>query len=214
MGDGQLRHRDQALPSSDADRFSTSQRLSALLVGSIGTLVLGLQPVLLGALLSEGRASFDQVALIATIEMLAIGVGSALLALVMGARHMRIKAVALICLTALTYAATAFTASATGLIVVRGVSGLFEGGLIAVAVELIARTRQPGRNGGWFVVMQTLVQSVLAALLALIVVPKAGSFGGFLTLAGVSLLGLAATPLLADDYGPLNADKTGLAPRC
>lgn len=58
-------------------RFSTRQRPSALAVGTTGTLIFGLQPVPPGALLSENRVTFDGLALIATVEMLAIGIGSA-----------------------------------------------------------------------------------------------------------------------------------------
>ena len=45
-----------------------------------GLLVLGLQPILLGALLSDFRVTFDELALLATLEILAIGLGSVIAA--------------------------------------------------------------------------------------------------------------------------------------
>lgn len=193
--------------------LSGRQLRSALAIGSTGTLILGLQPVLLGALLSENRVTFDGLALMATVEMLAIGIGSALLALLFSARHMRFKAVVLLLGTAIGNYLTAGADGATSLTIIRGVTGLFEGGLIAIAVELIARSATPGRHGGWFVIMQTLAQCILAAILALIVVPKFGSAGGFHLLAAASLLPLLAVPMLLDDYGslPKSTETTGAA---
>jgi DHA1 family inner membrane transport protein len=193
--------------------LSGQQLPSALVIGSTGTLILGLQPVLLGALLSENRVTFDGLALMATVEMLAIGIGSALLALLFSARHMRLKAIVLLLGTALGNYLTAGADGATSLTIIRGVTGLLEGGLIAIAVELIARSATPGRHGGWFVILQTLAQCILAAILALIVVPKFGSAGGFHLLAAASLLPLLAVPMLLDDYGslPKPAESAGKA---
>jgi MFS family permease len=186
-----------------SSRFSTRQLPAALAVGSTGTLILGLQPVLLGALLSENRVTFDGLALIATVEMLAIGIGSALFALLFSARNMRIKATLLLVATAIGHFLTSDAEGTVALTAVRGVTGLFEGGLIAIAVELIARSATPGRHGGWFVIMQTLAQCILAAILALAIVPKYGSNGGFSLLAVASLTPLIIVPMLRDDYGSL-----------
>lgn len=183
--------------------FSAYQLPSALAIGSTGTFILGLQPVLLGALLSENRVSYDGLALMATVEMLAIGVGSALLAFLFSARHMRVKAVVLLLGTSIGHYLTAGAEGATTLTIIRGITGLLEGGLIAIAVELIARSATPGRHGGWFVIGQTLAQSILAAILALLVVPKLGSAGGFQLLALASLVPLLAVPMLRNDYGHL-----------
>ena len=57
------------------------QLASALWIGSVGLLILGLQPVLLGALYTEGHVSGDELALVATAEMIAIAIGSAIVAM-------------------------------------------------------------------------------------------------------------------------------------
>lgn len=176
---------------------------AALWVGSVGLLVLGLQPILLGALLNEGRVNFDQLALAATVEILAIGIGSILAAFVLGSGAIRIKAVVFLVLTALFNFATAATTGAMAVIITRGFAGLAEGGLVAFAVELIARSRHPGRIGGYFVSLQTLGQAFIAVFMALWIVPRWGSAGGFGALAIVSLISLAAAFLLPANYGSL-----------
>ena len=187
---------------------------AALWVGSIGLLVLGLQPILLGALLDDKRVSFDQLALAATAEILAIGVGSILAAFLVSGTAIKAKSAAFLALTALFDHLTAAAASPLEIIVYRGLAGLAEGALVAFAVELIARSRYPGRYGGFFVSLQTIAQSILAIILALFVVGRYGSAGGFETLMVVSLLSLVAAFLLPENYGalpkPENAAQSGL----
>ncbi|MCD2172798.1 MFS transporter [Rhizobium sp. C4] len=182
---------------------SRTNMWSALWVGSVGLLVLGLQPILLGVLLTEGRVNFDQLALAATVEILAIGIGSVLSAFLLGSGAVRIKAAVFLVLTAIFNHATVAIDGATAVIVSRGLAGLAEGGLVAFAVELIARARHPGRIGGYFVSLQTLGQAGLAALMALWFVSRWGSVGGFDALAIVSLASLAVVFLLPESYGPL-----------
>jgi hypothetical protein len=184
-------------------RFDTISLFASLTVGSIGTLILGLQPILLGALLAEKRVTFDGLALIATAETLAIGLGSALFALLLPARHMRIKAVVLLIAVAIGQSLTSEAQGLSSLAVIRTVTGLLEGALIAIAIECIARSDRPGRDGGWFLSLQTIAQSALAAVLALAIIPQWGSAGGFSLLAVVSIAAVATIPRLNDDYGPL-----------
>lgn len=183
------------------------QLASALWIGSVGLLILGLQPVLLGALYTEGHVSGDELALVATAEMIAIAIGSAVVAMLLSAHNMRWKSAALLILLALANLWTAYAVSAGLLISVRAVAGLAEGGLVAVATELIARSRRAERIGGYFVTMQTLAQCALALLLALYVIPAAGSVGGFIVLAVVCVASLAVAFIVPDDYAELPKDE-------
>lgn len=178
---------------------------ASLWVGSVGLLILGLQPILLGALLGEGRVTFDQLALAATVEILAIGIGSVISAFLLGRGAVRIKAAVLLVLAAGLNHATAATVDPAAIIVTRGLSGLVEGGLVAFAVELIARSRHPGRLGGYFVTMQTLGQAFAAAILTLWFVAHWGADGGFEALAIIALASLAAVVLLPQSFGRLPA---------
>ncbi|WP_292373506.1 MFS transporter [Mesorhizobium sp.] len=183
------------------------QLASALWIGSVGLLILGLQPVLLGALYTEGHVTGDELALVATAEMIAIAIGSAIVAMLLPARNMRWKSAVLLVLLALANFWTAYAASPNALIGARTLAGLAEGGLVAVATELIARSRRAERVGGYFVTLQTLAQCALALLLALYAVPAAGSAGGFIALGVVCLLSLVAAWTVPDDYADLPKEE-------
>ncbi|MGX8008077.1 MFS transporter [Mesorhizobium sp. ORM8.1] len=183
------------------------QLASALWIGSVGLLILGLQPVLLGALYTEGHVTGDELALVATAEMIAIAIGSAIVAMLLPARNMRWKSTLLLILLAFANLWTAYAVTANSLIGARALAGLAEGGLVAVATELIARSRRAERIGGYFVTLQTLAQCALALILALYAVPKAGAAGGFMVLAIVCLLSLVVAWTVADDYADLPKDE-------
>ncbi|AEH89523.1 MULTISPECIES: MFS transporter [Mesorhizobium] len=183
------------------------QLASALWIGSVGLLILGLQPVLLGALYTEGHVSGDELALVATAEMIAIAIGSAIVAMLLSARNMRWKSAVLLLLLALANIWTAYAAGAGTLMAARALAGLAEGGLVAVATELIARSRRAERIGGYFVTMQTLAQCALALLLALYVIPAAGSAGGFFSLAVVCVLSLVIAFIVPADYADLPKEE-------
>lgn len=195
-----------AVPSPD---FSPPASLAALGIGSVGTLILGLQPMLLGALLSERRVDFDGLAMIATLEIIAIGLGSAVFALLFKADRMRGKSVILLIAAAIGQFVTADAEGLGALLLVRGATGLIEGGLVAVAVELIARTPSPSKTGGHYVLIQTLAQSALAAILALFILPHGGSGSGFRLLSVVSLLAIGLVPLAPPAYGALAPSEDG-----
>ncbi|RWL94569.1 MFS transporter [Mesorhizobium sp.] len=200
-----------AVQSEDSDWLAGNptglQLASALWIGSVGLLVLGLQPVLLGALYSEGHVTGDELALVATAEMIAIAIGSAIVAMFLPARSMRWKSAVLLVLLALANFWTAYAASPNALIGARTLAGLAEGGLVAVATELIARSRRAERIGGYFVTLQTLAQCALALLLALYAVPAAGSAGGFIALGVVCLLSLVVAWTVPDDYADLPKEE-------
>ena len=182
---------------------------SALWLGSSGLLILGLQPILLGALLTEGRVNFDQLALAATAEMLAIGIGSVLAAFVLGSGAIRLKAALFLAAVTVFDHLTATAQSPNAIILFRGLAGLAQGCLVAFAVELIARSRHPGRLGGYFVSLQTFAQSVIAALLAIWIVARWGSFGGFEALALISLASAVVIFTLPDAYESLPKPSGG-----
>ncbi|UCI06161.1 MFS transporter [Mesorhizobium sp. B1-1-8] len=183
------------------------QLASALWIGSVGLLILGLQPVLLGALYTEGHVTGDELALVATAEMVAIALGSAIVAMLLPARNMRWKSTLLLVLLGLANVWSAYAVTANSLIGARALAGLAEGGLVAVATELIARSRRAERIGGYFVTLQTLAQCALALLLALYVVPAAGSAGGFIALGVVCLLSLVVAWTVPDDYADLPKEE-------
>lgn len=182
---------------------SRTESAAALWIGSAGLLVLGLQPILLGALFTDGRTTLDELALIATIEIIAIAIGSAIAALFLSTGHLRPKSAILLLLLAVLNFAMIYAGSATAILGIRAAAGLVEGGMVAISAELIARARNAERFGGFFVTLQTLAQSALAAICALWAVPAWGSNGGFAVLGLVCLASLPVAAYVPAAYAPL-----------
>lgn len=190
-------------PAWLAGSFSSRETAASLWVGSVGLLVLGLQPLLLGAMVSEGKVDFDGLALIATVEIVAIAIGSTLGNLFGIRAGTRPKVAALFLMLAALHAATAMVSSLGAYLALRGLAGLVEGALVVFAIELVARSIHAQRLGGYFVIVQTLLQAVLALILALWVLPNWGSAGGFVAMAVVSVLSLGVASMVSGGYEPL-----------
>lgn len=169
---------------------------AALLLGSLALLILGLQPLLLGELFTSGRASLDGLGLVAMGEIVALGLG-VIAGEALGPR-LGLPAV-LWPATLLAVAADLASAQASGdllLLGLRALAGLGEGLLLWAAVALIVRQPAAERLSGLFMALQTFCQGLLAAVLALWILPRLGSPGGFWLLAGVTALALPLTAAL------------------
>ncbi len=84
-------------PSLDADSRSLPDVTwmsvaGAILVGTAALMILGVQPILLGALTEEHRISIEELGRLATAENLAMAAISAVGAAVMGGTRLRAKA--------------------------------------------------------------------------------------------------------------------------
>ena len=101
------------------------------------------------------------------------------------------------------------TPSAAGisLVAIRGAAGLAEGVLIWLTIGLIVRSAIPARLSGAYLAVQTLAQLAIASVLGFYVIPAAGSYGGFATLAIASAIGLAALPWMPRRYDPLDREE-------
>jgi DHA1 family inner membrane transport protein len=192
---------------SDAPAFRPSEIAAVLAVGVIGVLIAGLQPQLLGAMAAEGRLSAARLGVVATVELLTMGLGAGGAgALVRVDRLRPAGAVAAIVLVA----ADAVTPLAAGAIIaVRALAGLAEGALIWLAIGFIARTANPGRWAAIYLMAQTFAQLLLAAALAGGVLPFWGSAGGFVLLALTGLIALTLLPWSPRAYAPLESDGPG-----
>ena len=183
------------------------QTAAALWIGSVGLLILGLQPVLLGALFNEHRINLDELGLVATAEIIAIGIGSAVATMLFSTRHLRVKSAILLVALAALNVAMSFSETPNAILLVRTLAGVVEGGMVAVSIELIARSRHAERVGGIFVALQTLAQCVLVFGLGKWVIhtTDAGATGanaGFLVLAAVSLASVVLATLVPADRQP------------
>ncbi|MCU1739313.1 MULTISPECIES: SDR family NAD(P)-dependent oxidoreductase [unclassified Pseudomonas] len=166
---------------------SRKHLVAALTLGSVAVLMVGLQPLLLGELLAAGRLSLEGVGLVAMGEIVALGAGVIVGDLLRSMMNLRFITIVAAVFTAALDLMTTTATGDTGLIVVRALAGLTEGLLLWGAVSLIVQGPHPDRVSGLFMVVQTLAQGVIAAVLAFWVLPRQSVSGGFVLLAMISL---------------------------
>ncbi|MDD5336045.1 MAG: MFS transporter [Rhodoferax sp.] len=185
--------------------YSLRQIASALLIGSVALLVLGLQPILLGELVDKHFITMEGVGIIAMGEIVTLGLGVALGdALLPLSRYRSITAIAALLAAGLDLA-TSFATGDNQMIVLRAAAGLAEGVLVWVATSIIVRSTKPERLAAIFMVVQTLSQSGVAALLAAWVVPRSGWQGGFQVLCAVTALAAVLALGLPPRLAPLGS---------
>ena len=159
----------------------------AIGVGVNSLLVLGVLPVLLGALAAEHRLTDQGIGLAATIEVLSMGIATALAGILLKPQRLKLIGIAAsLALAAVDLASAG--ASEVGIFMLRGVAGAIEGVLLWITVAMIARTVTPERWAGVFFTAQTGAQLALAVVLAVWIMPAFGATGGFLA---VALCGVA-----------------------
>ncbi len=171
-------------------------------VGVNSLLVLGVLPILLGALNSEHRLSAAGIGQTATLELLAMGVSTALAGTVR--RPRRLKTIAAVASLALALLDAACAHGGSSLIMVlRTAAGAVEGVLLWITVAMIARTVTPERWAGVFFTAQVTAQLVLAVAFALFVIARFGAAGGFYALALAGVAGLVPAAAVPSRFEPL-----------
>ncbi|MBO9827284.1 MFS transporter [Xanthomonas sp. A2111] len=169
-------------------------------IGAIALLILGVQPIVLGALVEQRLITLPGVGVVAMGEIIALGIGVALGDALLPVSWQRATAVVAALLAAALNLATVQAQGDAAFVALRAVAGLAEGLLVWVATVSIVRAATPDRVTAVFMVLQALAQIALAAALALWVLPAAGWQGGFVAMAATCLLVLplaAALPAAA-----------------
>ncbi len=182
--------------------------VTALTNGSVALLILGLQPIVLGALSDEGRLTLGQIGGAATAELLAIGVTTGLLAAGRRPAHLRATNAFVAAALAAVDGASCY-AHGVGLVGLRGCAGVSEGVLLWIAVSIITRAPRPDRLSGVFLGAQTLAQAVAAGLLPLTLMARSGANGAFVLLAILSAAAVFGSPFLPDGLPALPKPSTG-----
>ncbi|CAN5839308.1 hypothetical protein BH11PSE6_BH11PSE6_14140 [soil metagenome] len=187
----------------------TDRVLAIFVVGVIGVLIPGLQPQLLGALAVEGRLSVTALGMLATVELLAMGIAAGAAGFVLPVTRLRAITGAALLIAGGADLMTPWLDSGP-LFGARIVAGLAEGVLIWIMIGFIIRTDRPERWSGIYLAVQTLAQFAMASAIGY---SAASSTSGFGALGAVTLAGLLALPWLPDSYPPLvAADDTGGVP--
>jgi hypothetical protein len=171
-------------------------------VGVNSLLMLGVLPVLLGALVDEHRLSNAGIGEIAALELLAMGLSTAACGAFVKPQRLRLVGVACSLGLAIINLLTAH-ASGVSLFPLRAGAGAIEGVLLWITVSMIARTVTPERWAGVFFAAQTFGQLILAVALAIWIMPRFGATGGFLALAAASIMGVAPAFFTPHHFAPL-----------
>ena len=171
-----------------APEISARQVAAALAVGTIGVLMVGIQPILLGELVEAKQVSLEGVGIVAMAEIVTLGLGVVLGDALLPWSRLRLITIVAALLAAGLDLLTLLAAGDGAMTAVRAAAGLPEGILIWGATGVVVRTPNPSRIAGIFFVAQTVAQAALGALLANLVIPHAGWKGGFVTLGMLALL--------------------------
>jgi hypothetical protein len=172
---------------------SVRSAAAGIVLGCLGVLMLGLQPLLLGALLDEHRISVAQLTQAATMEQLLIGLVSGTLGGLAPRRRLRLIGI-LACAVFAGANAACLWARGSEVVLDRALCGVGGGALLWIAGAIVAFSHAPARLAGVFVGSQSASQFGLAALLPVTLMAAFGANGGFAAIAalGVACIGLCA----------------------
>jgi MFS transporter, DHA1 family, inner membrane transport protein len=209
----------ESMPNEGGNPVSTarhppSQReiVAALIIGSVALLIPGLQPILLGELVAQKRISLEGVGLVAMGEIIALGIGVILGNSLLSPRRLPATTVFAALLVAFFDLLTLRLEGDMAFSVVRALCGVAEGVIVWVTTCVIVRSAAPDRLAGVYLVVQTLAQAAVAAILAWAVIPRYGWQGGFGVLAGLSVGSLVLVPVLRLQITQLVAERSGPPP--
>lgn len=199
-----------SLPASGGKwigRTLTPVEITAILfVGSVGIMIAGLQPQLLGALAQEGRLSDVELGHAATAELLTIGMSAGLAGALLKPNHLRWWGAAA-SLVLMLVDIVVGTESHLVAILNRALAGVAEGIMLWIPVSMIARSTTPGRWSGIFLAVQTLAQFFYSVILPATVMVKHGASGGFYALAGTALVSAAVAFLMPRAFDSLHHEE-------
>ena len=181
--------------------FTGLQAAAAIGVGVNSLLAIGVIPVLLGALADEHRLSAAGIGQAAMLELLTMGLTTGLAGMVLKPHRLRLIGLLASLALAVCDLCVLWTSGA-GLLALRAAAGASEGLLLWITVGMIARTVTPERWAGVFFTGQVVAQLFLALALGG-VIPRYGANGGFLAMAGASLVGCLAAFWAPRRYPPL-----------
>nr|WP_087574218.1 MFS transporter [Sphingomonas sp. CDS-1] len=174
----------------------------SMMIGAVGILILGIQPLLLGALLNAGKINAVELGWIATVEVLGMALGVWIGARLMAGSQGKRIAVAACLLMALANAITPSADTVMTIAWARSLAGLAEGAMIAVSILTISHGAAPARLNAIYLTAGATPQLVFAYLLPVKVFPVYGVESGFYILAGVGLLSAALAVVIRDRLAP------------
>ncbi|MBB3358271.1 MULTISPECIES: MFS transporter [unclassified Novosphingobium] len=185
---------------------------AALLIGTVGLVIAGVQPVFFGALLAADRLSAAQVGHVAAAELVSIGIGVVIAESFLERVSVWLSTLVALALVASLNFATVWT-SGLGVLFVRGLVGLSAGVLVWMTTGVIVRSARPTALSAAFLLTQAIVQFATSTGLA-IAAPNARD-GVPVTIAVLAAAAMLLVPLLPKRLNPLPRDPaqvSGLPP--
>ena len=184
------------------DPPSLAQRLAVFWVGLVGVLFPGVGPLLLGGMEAAGRLTAAQLGQAGMAELVAMGIGAAVVGPLFGERRLRLAAVTCgLLLAALDLVTTRMSGEV--LILVRALAGLPAGAMIWLITGMIVRAPRPERWAGLYLTIQTLLQLGVVSAIGAFVLGAFGPDGGFLVLAVLTVSAAIAGLAAPRAYAPL-----------
>lgn len=179
---------------------------TSILIGACALLVLGVHPILLGAMVEEGRIAEARVGNLVTIEMIAIMLGTLAgiwLLRKLGARFVMASAgITLVCMNLLLTGQSGVAIVSSS----RAIAGLSEGVLLASTLVAISRVTRVERASAIFLAAQTLMQAVVAASLPFVVLEGSRAATALIVLAVAGAVAAAASLSLPRQLQPAAPD--------
>lgn len=160
----------------------------SLFIGTGGIMVTGIQPLLLGSLLTRGIITPSELGIAGAVEIFALAVGIVLASRWLTSSGSRWKIVMAGLAMCLFNAATGQVSAGWQVILLRTLAGISEGVLIAVVMLTISHSDRPERLGGIFLSVSGPPSLVLAYMLPSTLVASMGWNAGFTVMAGIGIL--------------------------
>lgn len=181
----------------------------ALIYGSAALLIVGVQPILLGALATAGVLSESQLGIAAMLELFTLAVGGIVGPMILNSGALRARMVIVAILLIAINLAMPLLTSAIAVFAARAVAGFIGGLLVGACYLILAHAENPSRTNAVFMAMSAVPQIVAVYAVPLLVTPLIGTYAGFIVYAAVVGLALLASNLLPKDVVEESPEATG-----
>jgi MFS transporter, DHA1 family, inner membrane transport protein len=190
-----------------AYKVSPINAVAIVAMGVAAGCVPALQPILLGALMDQGRLTTAQIGQAAMAEALGMAIAMTFAALMLQPSRLKPLALGAVIIAVLANGGTAM-ADGYAILLLRGVNGLCSGVLLWILVGYIARAAAPGRTFAIYVTTQAVIAFLFSVLLSNWILPAYGAAGGYALLTLVDAGLIAAVIAMPPSYAQAESGDT------
>ena len=164
---------------------------AAIGYGICGVAILSLLPLAFGPLVEAGRLSESGLGTLAGLETAGLALTSAVLPGWLTGSYFRLKLALLAAIVMTCNLLTPYVGDSTGLLLIRLLCGLAEGGVLAGAFVILFHSGNPDRMNALFLAVSNIVIATISYLIPTVILPTYGTTGPFVVMAGLGMAGLA-----------------------